>query len=58
MKQAIEFGRDNIKALFWYAVVQYMKNVFPAFEHWEKLEGDVLPGYQDIKFLFTSTLNG
>ena len=27
-----------------------MKNVCLTFDPWEKLEGDIPPGYQDIKF--------
>ena len=29
---------------------QYMRNVCPVFETWEKLEGNIPPGYQEIKW--------
>ena len=49
MKQEIEFYRDNGNALWWDAVSQYMKNICPIFEPWEKPEGNIPPGYQEIK---------
>ena len=49
MKQAIEFNRENVNKLWWDAVCKDMKSVCPAFEPWEKPEGDIPPGYQEIK---------
>ena len=47
--QVIDFDRENGNKLWWDAVCQEMKNVCPEFEPWEKPEGDIPPGYQDIK---------
>ena len=49
IKQAIEFDRENGNKLWSEAVCQETNNICPTFEHWEKLEGDIPPGYQDIK---------
>ena len=49
MKQAIESNRENVNKLWWDAVCKDMKSVCPAFEPWEKPEGDIPPGYQEIK---------
>ena len=49
MKQAIEFNRENVNKLWWDAVCKDMKSICPAFEPWEKPEGDIPPGYQEIK---------
>ena len=49
MKQEIEFYRKNVNALLWDAVSQYMKNICPIIEPWEKPEGNIPPGYQEIK---------
>ena len=49
MKKAIDFDRENGNTLLWYAVCQEMDNVWPEFEPWEKPEGDIPPGYQEIK---------
>ena len=49
MKQAIKFDCEKDKTLWWEAVCQYMKNVKTAFELWEKPEGNIIPGYQEIK---------
>ena len=47
--EAIDSERENGNTLWWDVVCQEMKNVCPSFETWEKLEGDIPPGYQDIK---------
>ena len=49
MKQAIYFNRENGNMLWWDAVCQYMKSVCPTFDPWEKVEGNIPPGYQEIK---------
>ena len=49
MKQSIDFDHENGNTLWWDAVCQDMKNVHPEFEPWGKPEGDIPPGYQDIK---------
>ena len=49
-KQEIVFDRENGNTLWWDAVCQDMKKVRPAFEPWEKPEGNITTGYQEIKF--------
>ena len=49
MKQAIEFDSENGNKLWWDAVCQETNNVCPEFEPWEKPQGDIPPGYQEIK---------
>ena len=46
MKQAIEFDHENGNTLWWDAVCQEMNNFLPAFDSWEKPEGDISSGYQ------------
>ena len=49
MNQEIDFDRENGNVLWWEAVCQETKNDRPAFEPWEKREGDIPTGYQEIK---------
>ena len=48
--QAIDFNRENVTTLWCDSVCQYMKNARPAFYPWQKPEGDIPTGYQDIKY--------
>ena len=48
-KQTIEFDRETGNTLWWDTMSQNMKNIRPTFEPWEKPEGDIPPGYQEIK---------
>ena len=49
MKQEIEFDRENGNTLWWDSVCHQMYNICPALDLWEKPEGDIPPGYQEIK---------
>ena len=49
MKQAIQFNRENGNTLWWDAVCKEMKNIHPVFEPREKPQGNIPPGYQEIK---------
>ena len=46
VRKAIEIDRENGNTLWWDAICQEMTNVRPAFEKWEKKEGELPPGYQ------------
>ena len=57
MNQEIEFDHENANTLWWDVVCQEMKNVRPAFETWQKPEGDIPPVFQDIKCHFIFSIN-
>ncbi len=47
--EARQFDAENGNTLWWDAILKEMKNVRPAFEHWEKSVDDIPPGFQEIK---------
>ena len=49
VNEAIEINKENGDTLWWYAILQEMKNVRPAFKSIRDNKVDVLPGYQQIK---------
>ena len=49
MKQEIEFNFDNSNTFWWDTVCQDMKNNSPEFDPWEKPEGNIPLGYQEIE---------
>jgi hypothetical protein len=50
--QAQAIDKENGDTLWWDSIVMEMKNVRPAFERWEKTEGELPVGYQKIKCHF------
>ncbi len=44
--------KENGNTLWWDAICKEMRNVRPAFEKWEKKEGELPPAYQKIKCHF------
>ena len=52
VKEALAIDKENGNTLWWDAICKEMTNVRPAFEKWEKREGDLPPGYQKIKCHF------
>jgi hypothetical protein len=52
VEEAFAIDKANGNTLWWDAICKEMKNVLPAFEKWEKREGDLPPGYQKDKVPF------
>ena len=53
IKQSILHNNEKGNMLWWDAMCQDMKNVCPEFDTWEKTEGNIPSGYQEIKFHLT-----
>ena len=49
VEEAKELDRKNGNTLWWDAICKEMRNVRPGFEIWEKSQGDIPIGYQEIK---------
>ena len=47
--EAKQFDQENGNTFWWDAVCEEMRNVRPAFEAWERSEGDIPIGYQQVK---------
>lgn len=47
--EAKQLDQENGNTLWWDAICEEMRNLRPAFEAWEKSEGDILIGYQQVK---------
>ena len=52
VQEALAIDKENGNTLWWDAICKEMRNVRPAFEKWEKKEGDLPPAYQKIKCHF------
>ncbi len=52
VQEALAIDKQNGNTLWWDAICKEMRNVRPAFEKWEKKEGDLPPAYQKIKCHF------
>ena len=52
IEEALAIDKANGNTLWWDAICKEMKNVRLAFEKWEKREGDLPPGYQQIRCHF------
>jgi hypothetical protein len=52
VREAIEIDKENGNTLWWDAICQEMTNVRPAFEKWEKKEGELPPRCQKSKCHF------
>ena len=52
VKEAIAIDKENGNTLWWDAIRKEMKNVMQAFEKFEGKEGELPPGFQNIKCHF------